>query len=348
MGQDKKDHLRRSTWLVLRRCLTILHRLMHGQASRQELLQIIYDDSIATDEDITHREAKRRFEQDRERLRNEFGVELEYSRQSDEYLLLHIGSPLIDLPDDAINALAFLQQNFSHDNAPMQEEIHALLDIIIMILPVSRRRQLEKQRGLLEIELHVKDEDDIFEDVWQAIKSSISERRQLEFDYLSSNNTDGQLRRHLVEPIRYFFDITRKHYYLEVFWIESRSHIAIKDQGYKVFRFRIGRMQNPTVLPKHFAPNRRAPTKELIYDLTADVARSGVTRHFSEMNVVEHPDGSARVHVLSKNLFFDLRQLLHYGDNCKVIGGDEALEQMQELVKSLYKQYYLMDKLSND
>lgn len=338
---DKNGNVRRSSWLVVNRCLRIIHRLMQAPANSEELLKIVYDDAHIINESLSDSATRKRFEKDRARLREWLGIELEYSRTLDEYVLINIGQPLIDLPDGAIKGLAFLQQNFSDNDAPMREEIHTLMRTIIMAMPFPRRRQLERQRGILEIELGAKDEDNIREDVWEAVKVSVSERRELEFDYISLTNPDGLPRRHRVEPIRYFFDTVRKHYYLEFFWVESRSHLKTIAWNHKVQRFRLGRMDNPQVLPKHFIPNRRIPQKELVYELSPLVARLGVTRHFSDMQIIYNEDGSVRVHVMSSNLFFDLRQLLHYGNNCKVIAGEDAVKEMKEIVRNLYNQYFL-------
>lgn len=304
------------------------------------MLEIIHADARQDGEELERDLARDRFEEDRARLRDWFAVDLRYDRSLDEYELINIDRPLIDLPEDGVQGLAFLEQTFNDNSAPMAGKVRSFLNIVMMLLPQDSRNQVEKQRGLLEMELGVRDEDEINANVWEAVKISVSERRCLEFDYMASRNQDGILRRHLVEPLRYFFDTERKHYYLEFIWLESRSpHKGIQDQNRKIGRFRLGRMSNPLVLMSHFPANQRIPTKELIYELQPIVARLGVTRHFPEMNIIYHEDGSARVHVKSRDLFFDLRTLLYYGANCRVIGGDEAVMEMRKLATSLASLY---------
>ncbi len=331
MPTNKRND-RRSQWRVVNRCLDLLLRLLRGSATGADLLAIVRDDDP---EDVTDSEARKRFENDRKRLRDWFRAELTYDRPQDTYTLIDVGRPLLDLPDDGVRALAFLQQTFDTPTAPMADDIRALLDSIMMVLPAQRLKQVNKQRGLLEVELGARDEDEISDDVWNAVQTSTSERRQLEFDYVSLSNTSGIPTRYLAEPIRYFFDTSRKHYYIEFFCLEARGPAGVASLNGSVLRFRLGRMSNPVVLPTHFPPNRRIPKKELVYELTPEVARLGVTRHFDEMQVIPNDDGSATVRVLSSNLFFDLRTLLYYGPNCKVIGGDEAVREMQKIVNGL-------------
>lgn len=338
------NHARRSQWRTMRRCLNMLLRLLRGAATTDELRDIIRDEARQEHEtELTEKALQRRFDEDKKRLQEWFHVELDYSRATGSYTLRHIGYPLLDLAEDALRALAFLEQTYSRDDAPMAMEVRELLKIITMLLPYDRVKEVQNVRGLMEMELGVADDDVITEDVWDAVKMSQSTRRRLEFDYTSPQQRDGQLRRHTVEPIRYFFDTVRKHYYLECFWVTSSSHKGIVDQKRQVMRFRMGRMSNPTVLPSHFPPDQRIPTKELVYEISRDIARSGVTRHFPDMQIFYQDDGRAKVVVASRNLFFDLRTLLHYGGNCRVVGGDEAVKKMKVLVQSLH-QYYFKDK----
>lgn len=334
-----KNNSRRSQWRVMIRCLGVLRCLMRGPTKNSDLLEIIHEDARLDEEELTHSVARKRFEEDRARLKTWLEVELEYDRTNDEYALLDIGHPLINLTDNAVRGLTFLDRTFSGDDAPMREDVRAFLEQVKMLLPAKRRKEIEKQRGLLELELGVQDSDEIDEHVWGAIHRSVAERRQLEIDYLSPSNESGIPRRHTVEPIRHFFDTTRKHYYLEAFWLQTRSQAGTFSYERKVQRFRLGRMSNATVLPTHFPANRRIPQKELVYELTPTVARLGVTEHFAGMQIIENDDGSVRVHALSSSLFFDLRKLLHYGENCRVIGGDEAVREMKKLVSQLTSVY---------
>lgn len=107
-----------------------------------------------------------------------------------------------------------------------------------------------------------------------------------------------------------------------------------------MFDFRLGRMRNPKVLPTHFPLGKRpVPSYELSYELAPKVARLGVTEYFKDSKIEQREDGSAIVRATSTNLFQDLRILLHYGANCRVIGGEKAVHEMKALVEGMFKRY---------
>src|SRR5688500_4021080 len=144
---EKQKNRRRSQWQVVNRCLNILLRLMRGNASSEELLQIVYDDAIPEEENLASHLAKDRLEDDRSRLREWFLADLKYDRGHDEYSLEDIGRPLIDLPENALIALAFLEQSFGDKAVSMRNEVQELLGYIKFLLPHSSQKTLKKQRG---------------------------------------------------------------------------------------------------------------------------------------------------------------------------------------------------------
>lgn len=337
MSNSGKD--RRSQWLVIDRCMTLLRRLLRGEASSDELLQIIKDKAYEDeDKHLSESEAARRFEEDRNRLRTRLKCEIIYDRGTECYVLKSIDRPLIDIPRDALRGLAFLQATFSGDGVPMGSEVRALMDIVLMTLPSQRRRELERERVALEVNLQPLDQDEISDEVRDKILQACSEHRQLEFEYCSPKRGDGEWRYHRVEPMGYYFDTVRSHYYLEAYRLETQTP---RGRWYKeeVTAYRVGRIRNPNILPSKFPPGRRVKSVELVYELTPEVARLGVTKHIPDSTIVRHEDGSAVVHALSRNLFFDLRTLLHYGANCRVTGGKEALDAMKELIEQMYQRY---------
>ena len=337
MNDSAKD--RRSQWLVIDRCMTLLRRLLRGDASSDELLQIIIDKAYEDDnEKLSESAAIRRFEEDRHRLRTFFGCEFRYDRSENVYILEGLDRPLLDLPPDALRGLAFLQATFSGDGVPMGSEVRGLMDIVLMTLPNQRRRELERERVALEVNLQPRDQDEISDEVRDKILQACSEHRQLEFEYRSPKREDGDWRYHRVEPMRYYFDTVRSHYYLEAYRLETITQYG---HWYKeeVAAYRVGRIRNPYILPSKFPSGRRVKTVELVYELTPEVARLGVTEQIPDSMIVKQEDGSAIVRALSKNLFFDLRTLLHYGANCRITGGEEALEGMRKLIEQMYQRY---------
>ena len=337
MSDSAKD--RRSQWYVIDRCMTLLLRLMREPASSSELLQTVVDKAYHQEgKRLSVGAAARRFEEDRTRLRTWFECEITYDRATECYLLKSIGRPLIDLPPDALRGLAFLEATFSGDGVPMGSEVRALIEIILMTVPNQRQRELERERVALEVNLQPRDQDEISDEVRDKILQACSEHRQLEFEYLSPKREDGEWRYHRVEPMRYYFDTVRSHYYLEAYRLET---ITPRGRWHKeeVTAYRLGRIRNPKILPSKFPPGRRVKTVELVYELTPEVARLGVTEHIPGSIITQQEDGCAIIHAPSKNLFFDLRTLLHYGANCRVTGGEEALEAMKKLIEQMYQRY---------
>lgn len=323
---------------VIKRRFKLLLHLMRENATTEELHKIIRD-AVSDDRHLTDKAVKRMFEEDKVHIKAWFDIDMHYNRAEKVYELRHIGRPLVDLSGDAVRGMAFLEQSFSDDSAPMGANVRAFLRTISMVLPYERLKEISRQR-LLEMELGVQDTEKILPEVWEAIEISKGQHRQLQFDYISPQQKDNIPREKIVAPIRDFFDIVRKHYYLEAFAIHSYApHKGHRPQNWAVRKFRMDRMSNPKVLPTHFNPNRRIPTQELVYELTANVARLDVTEHFPDMQVYRKDDGGAKVIVLSRDLFFDLRTLLHYGPNCRVIGGNDALYEMKRLIKDMAAVY---------
>lgn len=336
-----KTHSRRrgSTRMVIDRCLTLLLRLMQSETTTQEMLEIVKQKVIADDENLSYSALKRRLEEDRDRLKEWFGCVWDYDRRTDTYTLTAIERPLLDLTPEALRGLAFLQSTFSGDTVPMGQEVRALMNSLQMVLPKVRLKELNRERRFLDIKLQTRDSDTISDEVQDILQQACSEHRQLEFDYYSPQQTDGQPRRHRVEPLRYYYDTVRTHYYLEAYWIESFGPKGPHPHE-MMLSFRVGRIRNPRILPTHFRPGGRPVRKhELIYELAPEVARLGVTKHFPDSVIKPYEDGSATVHAQSSNLFIDLRTLLYYGPNCRVIGGKEAVNQMKEIVGQMYQRY---------
>lgn len=306
---------------------------MRGAASTQELLRVVHQDALQNGEELVESAAKKRFEEDRARLRQWFQVELRHDRTHDVYILENMDRPMLDLPETAVRGLAFLEQTFSDNAAPMRAEVQQFLSHVEMLLPRQTSRMLKLQRGLLEVNLKTRDSDIVPDDVWDAVQTTCAERRQLEFEYRSPQQEDEQVRRHTVEPFRYFFDTVRGHYYLEAYCIEARGPHGVISQN-QMITYRLGRMQNPQPLPKRFV-QRRVPEHPLDYVLSANIARLGVTEHFAKAQVFPNEDGSVLIRAMSNNLFFDIRTLLHYGENCRVIGGDAAVREIKKIVTSL-------------
>lgn len=330
---------RDSEWRTIGRCHSLLLRLMKSPATTDELRQIIDDTAELEGEHLSPTALQKRFEKDIWRLRNRFQCEIRCDRREKLYTLVNIDRAHIDLSSTALSGLAFLQATFSNPAVPGSNQISTLIDTVLMMLPARSRKAIGDEHGLLEFDLK-HDRDPISEVILDKVRTACAERRQLEIDYLSPYHEDGQPRRHVTEPYRHFFNPVHGHLYLEAYSFHATSKQYGKVEQNMIHHFRMGRILNARILSKHFAPEkRRVPEEELVYELAPEIARLDVTEHIPGSQIIRHPDGSATVRAMSANLFFDLRTLLHYGPNCRVIGGDKALREMKSLVKAMYKQY---------
>lgn len=322
---------------VIVRCMALIVRLLRGPVSKTELLEIVrsHEDQA---KDLTDKALERRLEEDRKRLKAWFGCKLDYDFGERLYRLDGFEQPWLDLPPEAVRGLAFLQQNFSDPDVPMSGEMLSLIRNLSALLPVESRRQIARERGQLEIDLRQRDQG-IAPAAWEKVEQALTELRLIEFEYGSPQQADGQLRTHRGEPIRYYFNPERQHYYFEVWVTDSRGPKGHSSPN-AVLPFRLDRIRNLHVLPTKFVPvSRTNPPKELIYWLAPHIARPGVTERFHHCVVEPQPDGSAIVQALSTNLFMDLRTLLYYGPGCQVLGGDDALKQMRDLVAGMAAHY---------
>jgi predicted DNA-binding transcriptional regulator YafY len=333
---------RDSEWLVVRRCLDVLLRVMRGNATRDDLITIIMQHSDRNRDPLDRAVANRRLEHDQTRLRDNLGWEIRFGRRDGIAYLRKNDRAMIDLSPTAVRGVAFLQNSFSAPNAPFSTEITALLNTLMQALSEERRAEIGRQRALLELDLRPLDEDHIPEETLAMIRTACDEHRLLEFDYYSSKQTDGLPRRHTVEPYHYYFD--GEHYYLDA------ECCQIQLPNGRTFTpkpptapYRLGRLNNLCILPNKFVPHRRpVESIEVQYWLAPAVARTGVTRRFEDSVIAPQGDGSAIVTFQSKNLFLDLRELLHYGANCCVLGGDRALAEMKLIVEAMWRQYAVL------
>lgn len=328
-------------YAALKRSLCILHCLARGPASRAVLVDYV---GAAVDDtsygNLRDKRQKKAFENDIKRL-HDLGVEYEYADK--EYRLLSYGSfSPVGLSEPELTALAFLAETFVPSSVN-GETVQALVRRVADWLPESQRGSIESRRQRWRVDLGRKDDDVILPEVQEKIERAIAQHRLLQFAYLSPVYADGQPRVHKVQPWYMTFDTVTRHQYLEAYQLEVGRPVG-SSQPQRWVRYRIGRIvpDQVEILPDKFVP---IPPKRrrhhLEYLLSPEVARLGeISRHFDDMEVHE-PDASGwvRVTATTTDLFSALRQLLRYAHNCKVIGGSEAREQMQQLVQALARNY---------
>jgi predicted DNA-binding transcriptional regulator YafY len=332
---------RQSEWLVMRRCLAIIRRAQRGLASRDELVQAV----LAQEGPDAYGEARgqalrRRLENDLQRIRRNLIVDLDFCRGEGGYVISDTWLPLLDLPDEDLATIAWLEQTFDHDS-PQHDEVHALLGRLRFYLDPERRAVVERCRTALVVDLGQRDEDEIPQAVWDGLTKALVERRRVEFSYRSPQQEDRVPRRHVVDPYERYFDTVRGHYYLQGWCHYTDGPVGRYEQG-RYFYYRLGRIGDLRLLPNKLSPlPPSAPRYAVEYELAPKIARLGVTRHRGiEIEEIERrEDGSAVVRGETDNVFWAVRTLLHYGPNCRVLGGPEMSWEMRRVVEEMAEIY---------
>lgn len=324
----------------MQRCLIIAQRLQRGPATQEELISAVCKQlELEVYGQAKSQASIKRFHNDLQRLRDRLGIEISFDHKNGVYILASLGSlALLDLPDPALDAIAFLTETFDAQ-APHHDEIRLLLDTLTGFLSDERRRDLAHQRSLLQIDLKRTDADEINPRTQEKIEQACIERRRLEFLYGSPSQQDQQPRCHEVEPYELIY--RRKHYYLRAFCLYTDGPRGKRIQE-RVFYYRLGRIVPDSVklLPQTMPPvPRRVPKYPVRYELKPKIARKGVTHHFDDMEVEMREDGSALVQGYTDDVFWASRELLYYGAGCRVLGGSEMLREMHRLVEGMAKVY---------
>ena len=272
---------REGSTTVFRRCLRLLLRLQHGPVSKHDLIEAVLTqvDREAYGGDVSPRALNKRFEADKKRLYELFGVELRYRRTDNTYEIKAIWEPLLDLPAEAIEAIAFLQSTFS-PAAPQSEQIQNLLSLLQSYLPIERQGSLHQHRSALEVDWGQRDSDTIAPHIEANLNKALLEHRLIRFDYHSPAQADRQPRQHTVEPWQRYFDSVRGHYYLRGF---CRQVVGPNGtwRANRYFAYRLGRIDNLELLSQKLPPiPPPVPQEKFSYRLTAEIARLGdVTQH---------------------------------------------------------------------
>lgn len=331
---------RESQWLVIRRCLAIVRRAQRGAAGRDELIQaVLMQEGHDAYGGVEGEALLKRFENDLRHVRDDMLVNLYYDRQLGSYTIRDVWLPLLDLPDEDLETIAWLEGTFDM-GSPQHDAVHALLGRLRSYLGPERLAVVERSRTALTVDLRQRDEDELRPAVWEDLNRALLSRRRVEFLYLSPQYEDEQPRRHVVDPCRLYFDTTRGHYYLRAYCRRIEGPQGLETCA-RYLTYRVGRVLELTVLPQKLLLLPSVPRYRVEYELTPEVARMGIThqREIEVHDVEQREDGSALVRGETGNLFFAVRSLLHYGPNCRVVGGPEMVREMRSVVRALAAVY---------
>jgi len=331
---------RESPWLVMRRCLALVQRLIRGPASGDELIAFVRTHVDAHAYSTNPSAARRAFKRDREHLQNDLGVQWRYEAAAGVYVLTSLGRlAFLDLPDDQIAALGLIFSTFEENESPLVP-VRPLLDRITSLLPAERRELLMRQSQAFRVEMAELDTKPIPLAVWDRVAQATRQRRQLGFHYRSPRQADPRPRYWVVSPIKVGF--YSGHWYLycwSEWWRgpEGENH----EPAYRRLRLQyIVDDDRLEVLPTRVAVEHRHPPRyQVHYLLKPDVGRGDISRHFEGMHVELQPDGSALVTGTCNDAWEAARILLSYGENCIVLGGEEVRAEMRRRVKGMAENY---------
>lgn len=333
---------RESQWLVIRRCLAIIRRVQRGPTDWWGLVEAVLEQEGPEAYGQTEgRALRKRLHRDLEHIRTSLRIELTFDRATGEYVIRDAELPLLDLPDEDLVIIAWLEQTF-HPHSPRHKEVTGFLERLRFYLSPERRKQIEQQRAALILELGQQDEDQILSQVEAGLQQALARRCRVEFDYFSPQNPHKQPRRHVVdiyEPPR--FEASLGHYYVRGWCHYSVGPTdRLEVNGY--IAYRLGRIRNLRLLSQKLPPTPPPARRyKVVYALTPVVARQGITRRrWTDIETIErHGDDSATVYGTTDTLFFALQELMHYRHNCRVLGGPEILAEMQKTIQKMAALY---------
>ncbi|VAW34226.1 hypothetical protein MNBD_CHLOROFLEXI01-256 [hydrothermal vent metagenome] len=327
-------------WQVTRRCLAILNHLLQGPAKKGALLTAVYavegKDAYGSQ---TGKPLNRRFEEDKKRLRVHLGIDVRYDKRVGGYLIAGWERPLLNLPNADIQTLAYLADTFQPD-APKMTEVHQLINRLVSWLPPERQQLLQKIAGQQPTaDLRLRDSEEIAPDVWEKLLEAWQAKQELQFDYLSSQHEDGILRQHHIQP--WDLDFTdRGHWRLRGFCLfNDGPNGPWSPRDY--FNYRVSRIVSGSVeiLSKKLPPIRPlGKPRQVIFELAPAIARFGVSQRkelIGETKISTQENGWTRIESKTHDVFDLARNLLYYGDNCRVLGGDQLLREVKTLISNL-------------
>ena len=332
---------RSSDWQVMRRCLAIICRVQRGPCDWHALVEAVC--SVEGQEAYGEpggAALQRRVQNDLHRIREHLLIEIGYSRQEGGYVIRDTWLPLLDMPDGDLLTLAWLERVFDLQS-PQHDEVQGLIDRLRSYLDPTRRGMLARQSRSVQIELTRRDDENICPVLLERLGQALTHRQRIEFDYLSPTYADGVPRRHRVDPQHCWFDAAYGHFYLQGWCHHSDGPEGRQDCGdYRTFR--LGRISNLAILPDKLPPTLPPARRyEVIYELAAEIARGGVSRHahIETLGVEERPDGSALVRGTTESVFWATQELIHYQHRCRVLGGPELLLEMRRTVRKMTQLY---------
>ncbi|ACL23184.1 helix-turn-helix transcriptional regulator [Chloroflexus aggregans] len=320
---------KRSSALTVQRRLWLVSRFVRSPATPAEL---IADARRAFGESIYPPNALVALRHDFNALRNEFLCEI-VRQPNGSYALTDFGRlTLLNIPDDELEALAFLVSFFGEESWPNSHQIRSLLDHIIALLPPERRQNLDRQHNV-EIELP-QSSTSIDPNLLNRLQRNL---RRYAIRFLYRSNFSNEPEEHRVAPARLF--LRDGHTYLEAYCYNSPHQATIG----RYIPYRVDRIIPESlhverrVLPPELPPRRMWTLR---YRLSPQVARNrDIALWFPNSEVTYYLDGSAEVTAQTGDLWQAEQILLRYREHCRVLEPPELVEMIRQTIERMRTLY---------
>lgn len=334
-GRARGD--KRSSQLIFKRRLLLVRLLLRQPRTKRDLIETI---AATLGSDGYPPAAESALKNDLDALKLDFGCEIRFSRSQRTYGIETLGSlALLDVTDESLEALRFLETNFPEGEAlPELANIRILVAELRQLLPAERQQQLQPD-SMISLERVPSAADRIPSGLILKLRRAIG-RREIGFDY-QTNTTGAQPVWHRVAPYKLLVG-SSGHTYLDATLMElaPADHSRMLPQQVQL---RVDRIIPPTlrILPQPLPPGRLGiRTWALAYWLSPDVAqRRDVNVPFDQAVIVYHDDGSAEVRAVTHNLWQAWQTLMRYGAGCMVREPPELVARFRQTIADMAALY---------
>lgn len=316
---------KRSSWLIFRRRLIIVRRLMRGPATREQLRETIAHEMC---DQAWGKSPESALRHDIQALRREFGCIIRY-RTASGYHLEDLGQlyPL-DLNDDHLQAIQTLTTVAKTLPPHITDNADRLLTHLINLLPPDRRTVRTNRSEHMITSRSITDLDrTMLRRIHRAMRY-----QQLQFHYYTPHTISQESVEYRVAPYRLIIRDTHLYLDADCLW-NSYNQEYPKRQIYPIEHINPHSLQ---ILPKTVPPVR-TPTKSytLRYELAPEMARRhDIALHFEGSKIEYRDDDSAVVTARTDNLWWAHQTLLRYREHCRVLEPPELITMFHETLQN--------------
>ncbi|RRR70859.1 MAG: WYL domain-containing protein [Candidatus Viridilinea halotolerans] len=337
----RRGGTKRDSWRTFHRRLFLVRRLVRGPADAATLIadtRAAFNQSDDA-EDIYPPDARAALRHDLAALRDEF--ECCIDRVAGSYQMHDYGRlALLDLPNEDLEALAFLLSTFDDQSLPNGASVAALLDRIVALLPAERRAAIASAGRAVQLDLP-RPSRSVEPHLVRRLRRVVG-RQQISFAYRSSFVNEETVVLHRVAPYGVIF--RDGHHYLDAYSHECGDPaIAPRYRLYRLDRIVADSLHVlPDVLPP-IAPPR--PRYRLRYTLAPAIARQrDIALWFPASEAHFLPDGSAEVRAECGDLWQARQILMRYREQCVVHEPAELVAMLRESVSRMAEVYHVGDE----